>query len=88
MSRNAFWGSESLFQNRDEVQVRLKEHGVPTAVHYTMPLQECFAYLGYKKGDSSIAELLSKEIMSLTMNSYVGDDEIDYINKVVENVQQ
>ena len=88
MSKNAFWGSEPLFQNRDEVQVRLKEHGIPTAVHYPMLLQEYFAYLGYKKGDFSIAELVSKEIMSLTMNPYVRDDEIDYINKVVENVQQ
>ena len=70
-------------QNRDEVQAKLKEQGIPTAVHYPMPLhlQECFAYLGYEKGDFPISELISNEIMSLPMNPYVGDDEIAYIGK-------
>ena len=67
--------------NRDEVQAQLKEQGIPTAVHYPMPLhlQECFNYLGYKKGDFPISELVSKEIMSLPMNPYLSDDEISYI---------
>jgi len=68
-------------KNRDKVQVNLKEQGIPTAVHYPMPLhlQECFEYLGYKKGDFPIAEEISNEIMSLPINPYVGDDEIEYI---------
>jgi UDP-2-acetamido-2-deoxy-ribo-hexuluronate aminotransferase len=69
-------------QNRDEVQSKLKEQGIPTAVHYPMPLhlQEAFAYLGYKKGDFPISELVSSEIMSLPMNPYLSDDEISYIS--------
>ena len=76
-------------QNRDDVQARLKEEGIPTAVHYPMPLhlQECFAYLGYEKEDFPIAELISKEIMSLPMNSYIRLHEIDHIKKVLVNVQ-
>ena len=68
-------------QNRDEVQVRLKEQGIPTAVHYPMPLhlQECFEYLGYSKGDFPISELVSTEIMSLPMNPYLSDNEINTI---------
>jgi len=68
-------------KNRDEVQANLKEQGIPTAVHYPMPLhlQECFAYLGYKRGDFPVSELVSSEIMSLPMNPYLGDDEIFYI---------
>ena len=68
-------------KNRDDVQTKLKEQGIPTAVHYPMPLhlQECFEYLDYKKGDFPIAELVSDEIMSLPMNPYVSDDEIAYI---------
>lgn len=42
-------------------------------------LQECFLYLGYKKGDFSISEIVSDEIMSLPMNPYVTDQEIEYI---------
>ncbi len=70
-------------QNRDNVQSKLKKQGIPTAVHYPMPLhlQECFAYLGYKNGDFLVSELISNEIMSLPMNPYLSDDEIEFIVK-------
>ena len=77
------WAQYSVrVQNRDEVQAKLKEQGIPTAVHYPMPLhlQECFAYLGYTKGDFPIAEMVSNEIMSLPMNPYLTDDEINTIS--------
>ncbi|MDN5076916.1 DegT/DnrJ/EryC1/StrS family aminotransferase [Aliarcobacter butzleri] len=76
------WAQYSIrIKNRDEVQNRLKDAGIPTAVHYPMPLhlQECFKYLGYKKGDFPISEIVSEEIMSLPMNPYVTDEEVDYI---------
>jgi len=70
-------------QNRDDVQARLKEQGIPTAVHYPVPLhlQECFSYLGYGKGDFPISEIVSMEIMSLPMNPYLSDDEIAYVGE-------
>ena len=66
---------------RSELQSKLKEAGIPTAVHYPVPLhlQECFQYLGYSKGDFPIAEQVSSEIMSLPMNPYLSDEEIKYI---------
>jgi UDP-2-acetamido-2-deoxy-ribo-hexuluronate aminotransferase len=76
------WAQYSVrVKNRDEVQNRLKEAGIPTAVHYPMPLhlQECFSYLGYKKDDFPISETVSNEIMSLPMNPYVTKEEIKYI---------
>ena len=82
---SAFAQYSVRIQNRDVVQAKLKEQGIPTAVHYPMPLhlQECFGYLNYAKGDFPVSELVSNEIMSLPMNPYVGDDEIEYItNKV------
>ena len=86
--RTTPWAQYSIrVQNREKVQEKLKEVGIPTAVHYPMPLhlQECFAYLGHKEGDFPIAEKVSKEIMSLPMNPYLSDDEIGYIvNRVSE----
>ena len=76
------WAQYSIrVKNRDELQEKLKLAGIPTAVHYPMPLhlQECFIYLGYKKGDFPISEIVSEEIMSLPMNPYVTDEEITYI---------
>jgi UDP-2-acetamido-2-deoxy-ribo-hexuluronate aminotransferase len=80
------WAQYSIrVQDRDGVQAKLKEAGVPTAVHYPMPLhlQEAFACLGYKKSDFSVAEQISSEIMSLPMNPYLSDEEIEYIAKVL-----
>ena len=77
------WAQYSVrVKNRDELQTKLKEAGIPTAVHYPMPLhlQECFEYLGYSKGDFPIAERVSKEIISLPMNPYVRDEEVQYIS--------
>ncbi|MDD2896318.1 MAG: DegT/DnrJ/EryC1/StrS family aminotransferase [Aliarcobacter sp.] len=76
------WAQYSVrVKSRDELQVKLKAVGIPTAVHYPMPLhlQECFQYLGYKKGDFPISEIISDEIMSLPMNPYVTEEEIQYI---------
>lgn len=77
------WAQYSIrVQNRDEVQQKLKEVGIPTAVHYPVPLhlQECFEYLNYKKGDFPISETISKEIMSLPMNPYLTKEEVCYIS--------
>ncbi|WP_417334642.1 DegT/DnrJ/EryC1/StrS family aminotransferase [Halarcobacter sp.] len=77
------WAQYSVrVKNRDNVQEKLKEAGIPTAVHYPKPLhiQECFEYLGYKKGDFPISEIVSEEIMSLPMNPYLTDEEIKYIS--------
>jgi len=70
-------------KNREGLQNELSSLGIPTAVHYPLPLhmQECFAYLGYKAGDFPISELVASEIMSLPMNPYVSDAEIEYISK-------
>ncbi len=80
--RTSAWAQYSIrVQKRDRLQEKLKQQGIPTAVHYPMPLhlQECFAYLGYQKGDLPIAERVSQEIMSLPMNPYLKDEEISYI---------
>lgn len=84
------WAQYSIrVKNRDRVQTDLKEQGIPTAVHYPMPLhlQECFLYLGHKKGDFPVAELISNEIMSLPMNPYLQDDEIEYITEGLTQCQ-
>ena len=66
--------------------VKFKKQGIiSTAVHYPkpLPLQECFGYLGYKEGDFSIAEKVSQKIMNLPMNTYIGNEEIEYIGKFI-----
>lgn len=76
------WAQYSIrVQNREALQETLKTAGIPTAVHYPLPLhlQEAFDYLGYKTGDFPISETVANEIMSLPMNPYVSDEEVAYI---------
>lgn len=58
---------------RDQVQQRLTEAGVPTAVHYPIPLslQPAFADLGHAPGDFPVAEAKAARVMSLPMHPYL-----------------
>ena len=78
------WAQYSVrVKNRDKVRYSLSDKGIPTAVHYPQPLhlQECFDYLGYNEGDFPVTEHMSKEILSLPMNPYLTNNEIQYIVK-------
>ena len=52
---------------RDELQAFLKEKGIGTAVYYPLPLhqQNCFAYLGYRKGSMPVAERAAGRVLAL-----------------------
>ena len=81
-SRTSVWAQYTVrTQNRDMIQQKLKDKGIPTAVHYSIPLhsQECFQYLNYKKGDFPVAEQASKEVLSIPMSPFVSLEEIDII---------
>lgn len=60
-------------QNRARLQEKLKEAGIPTAVHYPIPLnqQPMFDYLGQRTGSVPEAEKIAKEVMSLPMSAWV-----------------
>ena len=82
--RASAWSQYTVrIKNRDQVQDRLKLKDIPTAVYYPIPLhlQECFKYLGYKFGSLPLSEKASEEVISLPMNAFLKDDEIEYITE-------
>lgn len=68
-------------QHRAEIQARLKDKGVPTAIYYPIPLhlQKAFAGLGYNQGDFPISEAVAERIFAIPMHPYITDEEIDLI---------
>ncbi|PIP88506.1 MAG: aminotransferase DegT [Bdellovibrionales bacterium CG12_big_fil_rev_8_21_14_0_65_38_15] len=62
-------------ENRSDVQEKLKNVGVPTSVHYPIPLhlQPVFKGIGYNQGDFPNAENASKRVMSLPMHPYLDE---------------
>lgn len=72
-------------KKRDFLQNQLYQANIPNAIHYPKPmhLQQCFRYLGYKRGDFPVAESASKEVLSLPMNPYLKKSQLKHICSVV-----
>ncbi|MBM3860821.1 MAG: DegT/DnrJ/EryC1/StrS family aminotransferase [Verrucomicrobia bacterium] len=74
--------------NRDEVREHLKSKGIPTAVHYPVPLhrQEVFACLGVKDESCPVSSKVSGEVVSLPMHPFLTDDEVDQVASALRDV--
>lgn len=80
--RTSVWAQYTLsVQHRSALQERLQKAGIPTAIHYPKPLhlQECFGYLNYNVGDFPNAEKAAIEVISLPMNPFLIESEVDFI---------
>jgi UDP-2-acetamido-2-deoxy-ribo-hexuluronate aminotransferase len=81
-NRSSSWAQYTLrVKNRDLLQFNLKENGIPTSIFYPIPLhlQKCFKYLNYMHGDFLISEKSSNEVVSIPMNPFLTDQQIEYI---------
>lgn len=81
-NRTSAWAQYTLrVKNRNDLQLKLKESGIPTSVFYPIPLhlQECFKYLKYKQSDFPVSDQASKEVLSIPINPFLTHEQIDYI---------
>ena len=72
-------------RKRDEIRETLAGMGIPTAIHYPMPLprQEAFSYLN-GPADYQVSDELAETVMSLPMHSFLEDKEIEQICNAVK----
>jgi len=70
-----------LIENREGVHKKLNEAGIPTAVHYPIPLnlQPAFAHINKSEGSFPVAEELAKKVMSLPMSAVLSGAEQDRV---------
>ena len=71
-------------QSRDEVQSKLKEAGIPTAVYYPIPLNKQPAVMD-ENATLPIGDSMAQAVMSLPMHPYLKEDEQ---RKVLESIAQ
>ena len=57
--------------NRDELQQKLKQQAIPTAVHYPIPLNKQPAFANLETRDCSVAEKVAQRVISLPMHPYL-----------------
>ena len=87
-NRTSAWAQYTLrVSDRDTLQAKLKNNGIPTAVYYPVPLhlQECFKYLNYNVGSFPISEKASSEVMSLPMNAFLTNEQVDYVVSMIKD---
>ena len=66
--------------NRDAVQAHLKDEGIPTAVHYPIPLNQQPGYKHFCCPDCTpVASSCAKRVMSLPMHPYLARDDVQMI---------
>ncbi len=72
-------------KDRDKLMDRLRERKVGAAIYYPLPLhlQECFADLGYKKGDFPESERAAAEVLSIPVYPELSDEQKDYVVSVI-----
>ena len=68
--------------NRETVQEKLKDAGVPTAVHYPMALARQPAVADPDK-EFPESDEAARTVMSLPMHPYLGRDQIDHISQAL-----
>ncbi len=75
-------------KDRDSVAQKLNAEGIPTAVHYPIPLhmQECFAGNADVRASLEISEKVASEIMSLPMSAFLKADDQDYIVETLAKI--
>jgi UDP-2-acetamido-2-deoxy-ribo-hexuluronate aminotransferase len=71
--------------NRESVQAKLKDKGIPTAVHYPLPLhqQPALADLGGTDKEYPVATRASAEVMSLPMHPFMTEADAETVANAV-----
>lgn len=80
--------TEECVVDRDTLQAKLSEMGVQTGIHYPIPchLQPAYQHLGYSEGDFPMAEMLSRQILSLPMYPGLRNEQINHVVASIKSV--
>ena len=79
--RTSVWAQYTVLVNdRDRVQERMKEAGIPTAVHYPKPLHQQPAYVELCGGGSfPVSEMLAQRVISLPFSADLSEAQQDAV---------
>jgi len=74
-------------ENRDSIINALAKQDIACGIHYPIPLhlQEAYRFLGYKKGDFSVAEKCAEEFLSLPMFPELTREQIEYVTQEIKS---
>lgn len=73
-------------EQRDGLQAKLKEHGIPSMIYYIKPMhkQEAFSYLELEDNNFETTNKLCDTVLSLPMHPYLSEETIDTITGLIK----
>ena len=78
-------------EERNNLQAKLKEIGIPTMIYYPIPLHKQIVYNGYDFNleDLKVSENLCKCVLSLPMHPYMSEEQIEKIsNEIIKILKE
>lgn len=79
------WAQYTIILNNEEernnLQTKLKEKGIPSMIYYPIPLHKQIVYKDYNYNleDLKVSEKLCKCVLSLPMHPYMSEEQVEYI---------
>ncbi|EKN62754.1 DegT/DnrJ/EryC1/StrS family aminotransferase [Schinkia azotoformans] len=73
-------------EQRDGLQAKLKEHGIPSMIYYVKPMhkQGAFSYLNYDE-DFEVTNELCDTVLSLPMHPYLSEEDVESVCEVIKD---
>lgn len=77
-------------EQRNALQTKLKEQGIPTMIYYPTPMhgQTVYKPLGYTDQQLPVAKKLSDTVLSLPIHPYITTEDIDTVCKAIKEALQ
>lgn len=75
-------------EQRDELQAKLKEQGIPSMIYYVKPMhkQGAFSGLEFDERDFEVTNVLCDTVLSLPMHPYLSESEVEVIAESVKKI--
>ncbi|HUX60694.1 MAG TPA: DegT/DnrJ/EryC1/StrS family aminotransferase [Ignavibacteriaceae bacterium] len=77
-------------EKRDELRQYLAKNEISTEIYYPVPfhMQECFANLGYKRGDFPLSEMSAETSIALPIYPELSKEQIEFVVRTINDFIQ